>query len=79
MAQSLRLETDPDLLDSATFRLSWFEKEWRRRIWWLIFVTDRYNGAGKTALVHYWVLKVTSHQLPPSFLHSSRQSLIAPC
>ena len=47
MAQELKLNVEPEFEEAyaASGRLSWLEKETRRRLWWSCFVLDRYAGA----------------------------------
>ncbi|TPX32106.1 hypothetical protein SmJEL517_g04685 [Synchytrium microbalum] len=47
MAQELKLNVEPEFEEAyaASGRLSWLEKETRRRLWWGCFVLDRYAGA----------------------------------
>ncbi|TPX62880.1 hypothetical protein PhCBS80983_g00149 [Powellomyces hirtus] len=47
MAQELKLNVEPDLEDTFAggSRMTWLEKESRRRLWWNCFVLDRYAGA----------------------------------
>ncbi|KAJ3085906.1 hypothetical protein HK102_013698, partial [Quaeritorhiza haematococci] len=48
MAQSLRLDVDPDFEEVQNMcagHLTPFDKELRRRVWWVVFVMDRYTAA----------------------------------
>ncbi|KAJ3039627.1 hypothetical protein HDV00_012085, partial [Rhizophlyctis rosea] len=47
MAQELKLNVEPEFEEAyaTTNRLSWLEREMRRRLWWCCFVLDRYAGA----------------------------------
>ncbi|KAI9011458.1 fungal-specific transcription factor domain-containing protein [Gaertneriomyces semiglobifer] len=47
MAQSLKLDLDPDFPEvQETFgKISFYEKERRRRLWWCCFLMDRYSAA----------------------------------
>ncbi|KAJ3408244.1 hypothetical protein HDV05_005075, partial [Chytridiales sp. JEL 0842] len=47
MAQELKLNIEPEFEDSfaGDARMSWLEKETRRRLWWTCFILDRYAGA----------------------------------
>ncbi|KAI8905304.1 fungal-specific transcription factor domain-containing protein [Powellomyces hirtus] len=47
MAQSLKLDLDPDFVEvqNAFGPISLFDKERRRRVWWCCFLTDRYAAA----------------------------------
>ncbi|TPX33152.1 hypothetical protein SeMB42_g07511 [Synchytrium endobioticum] len=47
MAQELKLNVEPEFEEAyaASGRLSWLERETRRRLWWCCFVLDRYAGA----------------------------------
>ncbi|KAJ3041018.1 hypothetical protein HK097_002401, partial [Rhizophlyctis rosea] len=47
MAQELKLNVEPEFEEAyaSANRLSWLERETRRRLWWCCFVLDRYAGA----------------------------------
>ena len=47
MAQALKLDIDPSHPDLGLSSLSWrkYEIERRKRIWWVIFIMDRYHSA----------------------------------
>ncbi|KAJ3098486.1 hypothetical protein HDU97_003985 [Phlyctochytrium planicorne] len=47
MAQELKLNIEPEFDESSSVgtKMSWLERERRRRIWWTCFVLDRYAGA----------------------------------
>jgi hypothetical protein len=47
MCQSLKLDLDPDFPEVIDLfgRLSYFEKEQRRRLWWCVFIMDRYTAS----------------------------------
>ncbi|KAI8848272.1 fungal-specific transcription factor domain-containing protein [Chytridium lagenaria] len=47
MAQELKLNIEPEFDESNAVgaRMTWLERERRRRIWWTCFILDRYAGA----------------------------------
>ncbi|KAJ3213294.1 hypothetical protein HDU67_003087 [Dinochytrium kinnereticum] len=47
MAQSLKLDLDPDFPEVTDLfgPLTWYEKELRRRLWWCCFIMDRYTAS----------------------------------
>ncbi|KAJ3194396.1 hypothetical protein HK101_002794 [Irineochytrium annulatum] len=47
MAQSLKLDLDPDFAEVTSLfgPMSWYDKELRRRLWWVCFIMDRYTAS----------------------------------